>query len=101
MAGRDLAWFFDAYFYQAALPELLAVEDGDALLLAWRSPSPLAFEMPVEVRVGDTVRRVEMKGGRGRIVLPDENTAYLLDPANRILKHDAMIEAWQNRETRD
>lgn len=100
-AGRDLAWFFDAYFYQAALPELLAVEDGDALLLAWRSPSPLAFEMPVEVRVGDTVRRVEMKGGRGRIVLRDENTAYLLDPANRILKHDAMIEAWQNRETRD
>ncbi len=101
VTGRDLEWFFDAYLYQAPLPRLLAVEDGSALLLAWQSPSRLAFEMPVEVRVGDTVRRVDMAGGHGRIELPGKDTHYLLDPANRILKHDAAIEAWQNRDSPD
>ena len=98
MTGKDLGWFFDAYFHQAALPELLAVRDGTDLLLAWQSPSELPFAMPVEVRVGDSIHRVPMTGGHGRITLGSEEAHYLLDPANRVLKHDAAVEEWQNRD---
>ncbi|MFB0611858.1 M1 family metallopeptidase [Aurantiacibacter poecillastricola] len=98
MTGRDLGWFFDAYFYQAEVPRLVAARDGSDLLLAWDSPSDLPFAMPVEVRVGDEIVTVAMAGGHGRITLPSADAPYLLDPANRILRHDPAVEAWQNRE---
>ena len=101
MSGQDLAWFFDAYFAQAPLPRLTSRREGDRLMLAWQTPSPLAFEMPVEVRVGATVHRVQMPGGQGHLDLGSDGAHVLLDPANRVLRHDAAVEAWQNREAED
>jgi len=99
MSGQDLAWFFDAYFTQAPLPRLTSRREGDGLRLAWETPSPLPFEMPVEVRVGDTVHRVQMPGGQGYLDLGSDGVHVLLDPANRVLRYDAAVEAWQNRES--
>ena len=101
LSGEDLGWFFDAYFHQAELPKLVAARDGEDLLLAWDTPSELPFSMPVEVRVGDTVHQVAMTGGHGRLPLGSADAHYLLDPANRILKYDAAIEAVQNAEADD
>ncbi|WP_338242075.1 M1 family metallopeptidase [Aurantiacibacter hainanensis] len=98
IVGEDLGWFFDAYFHQAELPELVAARDGEDLLLAWDTPSELPFAMPVEVRVGDTVQQVAMPGGHGRLPLGSADAHYLLDPANRILKYDAAVEAAQNAD---
>ncbi|KLE34347.1 M1 family metallopeptidase [Aurantiacibacter luteus] len=96
----DLRWFFDAYFYQAALPRLEVVQDGSTLALSWQTPSSLAFAMPVEVRVGDEVVTVPMPGGRGSVELPDAQTSWQADPRNRILMQDDAIDAWRTAERR-
>ncbi|KLE32202.1 hypothetical protein AAW01_08540 [Aurantiacibacter gangjinensis] len=96
--GRDLEWFFDAYFYQAEMPRLDVMQDGDMLTLRWHTPSRLPFAMPVEVRIGDEVRTVAMADGHGRIELDWPSQPYLVDPRNRILRYDADVEAWQNRD---
>ncbi len=101
MSGQDLAWFFDAYLYEADLPRLVATRKGSQLELEWQTPSALPFAMPVEVRVGDEVRTVDTPGGRGRLDLGSADGHYVLDPANRILKYDAAVEAAQNGKSAD
>ena len=97
MSGQELEWFFDAYFYQAPLPRLIESREGSTLVLEWETASGLPFTMPVEVRIGGEVRRVEMPGGSASLELGSVDAPYLADPANRILRYDAAIEAFQNR----
>ncbi len=99
--AEDLEWFFDAYFYQANLPRLDIAQDGATVSFEWITPSRLAFEMPLEVKVDGSNRTLMMAGGRGTITLPAADTHFLADPDNRILKYDAAVEAWQNRESAD
>ncbi|WAT17221.1 M1 family metallopeptidase [Aurantiacibacter sp. MUD11] len=97
MSGQDLAWFFDAYFYQAPLPRLDMQREGNSLLLAWETPSDHAFAMPVEVSIDGEVQRVDMDGGAATVSLPHPDAHVLPDPANRILRHDEAVETWQRR----
>ncbi|MWV26308.1 M1 family metallopeptidase [Aurantiacibacter rhizosphaerae] len=101
ITAQDLRWFFDAYFYQADLPRLAVKRDGRTLTMDWITPSPFPFAMPVEVRIDGRNRTLMMEGGHGELTLPAADTHFLIDPGNRILKHDAAIEAWQNRDSRD
>ena len=93
MSGRDLEWFFDTYFYEAELPRLRQWRENDTLWLEWQTTSSIAFEMPLEVRVGEDVVTVSMAGGRGRVDLPDYDTSYLVDPRNQVLMYDEAIVA--------
>ena len=97
-SGRDLEWFFDAYFRTAELPRLTAERSGQTLELAWRTGSSLPFEMPVEVRIGDRLAMVPMPGGRNTLALPAADTHVILDPHARILRHDPAIAAWQAQQ---
>jgi hypothetical protein len=85
VTGKDYQWFFDAYFYQAKLPELRTTRDGDDLVLSWKTPSGKAFPMPVEVKVGDKIVTAPMsrqhrphQGGRHRA---GDRRSGLQDPA--------------------
>jgi len=89
--GHELNWFFDAYFYQAELPRLVASRDGGQMTLEWQTPSELAFEMPVELRYGDSMRRVPMRGGANTITLPEGTGHVQIDPRNQILMYDEAI----------
>jgi aminopeptidase N len=91
-SGRDLGWFFQAYLYQAALPELEAARKGDQLELAWKSAT--AFPMPVEVRVGKQLVTVPMEAGKGSLALPHD-ASYTIDPHSKILRRDVQIEQYQ------
>jgi aminopeptidase N len=93
-AGRDLGWFFQAYMYQAALPELQATRAGGKLDLAWKTAGGTPFPMPVEVRIGQRLVTLPMEGGRGSIDLPDGAT-YTLDPHSKILRREEHIEQFQ------
>jgi aminopeptidase N len=93
-AGRDLGWFFQAYLYQAALPELQATQDGGKLALAWKTAGGTPFPMPVEVRVGQHVVAVPMENGKGSVELPDGAT-WTLDPHSKILRREIHIERYQ------
>ncbi len=101
MSAEDLGWFFDAYFYHAELPRLEVQQNGATVTFTWITPSDLPFEMPLDVRVGGNNRTLMMTDGQGEITLPNADTHHLPDPDNRILKHDAAVDAWQNRETGD
>ncbi len=60
----DLAWFWDRYVFNAKLPRWTISREtrpeGDLVRLSWNEPD---FEMPLPIRVGEDIRRVEMPGG--------------------------------------
>ncbi|MBP1208334.1 aminopeptidase N [Duganella sp. 1411] len=98
MAGRDLNWFFDAYLYHAALPELVEARDGDTLRLSWKLKDGGPFPMPLEVRIlddqGERIVQLPMSGGRGELTLP-ANALYTIDPGSRVLRQQAHIDEWK------
>ncbi|MEN8164993.1 MAG: M1 family aminopeptidase, partial [Acidobacteriota bacterium] len=62
--GDDLDWFWDTYVFQAKLPRWSISRetgpDGDLVRLSW---DETGFEMPLPIRVGEEIRRVDMTGG--------------------------------------
>ena len=85
-AKTDLGWFFELYLRQPELPELVVeVVDGE-LHLRWKTPGGMPFPMPVEVRVGEEYRRVEMVGGKAAVELPDGAVDWAVDPRDRVLR---------------
>ena len=98
-AGRDMQWFFDAYVYQAALPDLVETREGGRVTLRWETASG-AFPMPVEVEIDGRLRTFDMRGGAARFDAPP--TAHILiDPANKVLRRLDFIEAYHARQTED
>ncbi len=97
VSGRDLGWFFDAYLYHAALPELVEERCGDKLELSWKLKEGGAFPMPVEVRVGDHIAKVAMADGKGELTLPPQ-ALYTIDPSSRVLRQLAHIDEWRLQE---
>jgi aminopeptidase N len=93
-AGRDLGWFFDAYLYQAALPELRAVAADGKLTLDWQAAGGKPFPMPLEVRVGERIVALPMTDGHGEVALPP-GASYTLDPHSRVLREAAHIGEFQ------
>ena len=82
---QDLVWFFEVYLRHAELPRLTARREGSELVLAWETPFPTAFPMPVPVRVGDEIVRVEMPlVGEQRLELGDAE--FELDPEGWLLR---------------
>ena len=94
--GRDYQWFFDAYLYSAALPELIATRDARGLSLHWRTQGDKPFPMPVEVRVDGRVHTLDMADGSGRIELPVHAT-YTLDPGSKVLRELPHIVDYQQQ----
>jgi aminopeptidase N len=100
VAGRDLDWFFQAYFYQAALPELVETRDHSTLRLAWKTEKGTPFPMPVEVRVGAQVVALPMADGQGSVTVP-EGATVTLDPHARVLRREVQFEryrAWKDAQ---
>lgn len=97
--GRDMAWFFDVYLSQAALPDLIQRRDGDRLALEWKAPNGRPFPMPVEVQVGDRTERIAMTGGRGSLAAP-AGAHVVIDPYARVLKRERAIEEMQAQAAR-
>jgi len=81
--GKSLEWFFYNYLMYKDIPVLKSSKKGKHLELAWEVPSDIPFEMPVEVRVGEKVKRVKMKNGKGKIKVGDKD--FELDPRGWIL----------------
>ncbi|WP_413672741.1 M1 family metallopeptidase [Massilia cellulosiltytica] len=98
-SGRDLGWFFQAYMYQAALPELVATRRGDTLDLAWKTAAPTPFPMPLDVRVDGRIVTLPMADGHGSIALPPYATVTL-DPHSKILRREKRFEVFQRYQER-
>jgi aminopeptidase N len=93
-SGQDLQWFFDVYLYEAALPQLIQERKGDQLLLRWKTPNNRPFPLPIEVQVGDTVEKVAMVGGAGKLTVPAD-AHVIIDPMSRVLMQSDTVDAYQ------
>lgn len=85
VSGKDLDWFFEVYVRQPALPKLIEEKSGNQLNLRWETPGNLPFPMPVEVKINNEVKRVEMNGARGTLAL-SQGAACEIDPNGWLLK---------------
>ena len=84
-SGKDLGWFFELYFRQPALPKLSTSVNGNVLELKWETPNNMPFPMPIDVKIGNETRRVEMPGGNGTVKLP-QGAVYTIDPESWVLR---------------
>jgi hypothetical protein len=64
---------------------------GNTLSLRWAVPGGGPFPMPVEVRIGDELRRVTLPA---TLTVPAD-THVVVDPFARILRRSPAIEAYQ------
>ncbi|MFT5291254.1 MAG: aminopeptidase N [Planctomycetota bacterium] len=85
VAGEELDWFFELYLRQPELPTLHQEQRDGALHLRWEVPEGLDFPLPVQVRLGDALVRVDMPGGKGQLKVPT-GTAVEVDPHAWILR---------------
>jgi aminopeptidase N len=84
-SGKKLGWFFELYLRQPALPKLVTETQPNQLVLRWETPHNLPFPMPVEVKIGDDIKRVEMPEGRATLPLPAD-AKFAVDPHGWVLK---------------
>lgn len=84
-SGKKLGWFFELYLRQPELPKLVVKTKENQLLLHWETPKNMPFPLPVEVKIGNEVKRVEMPNGKGSIALT-KDAAYEIDPNGWLLR---------------
>ncbi len=92
--GGDYGWFFDVYFFQAALPELLEERDDTGVTLRWKVPGEKPFPMPVDVRVNGEVRVLDLGSGSARVIATRDDLV-IVDPASKLLRVLPHLDAWQ------
>ena len=83
VSGRDLRWFFDVYLHQAELPKLRAQQRDGILRLVWEAPGDGPFPMPVPVRIGEEIVRVEDGPEGGEVEVGDRK--WKVDPDGWLL----------------
>ncbi len=86
-SGRRLGWFFEVYLRQPELPELAVERAPGELRLRWKAPGDRPFPMPVPVKLGDSVKRVEFRENEGREPLEDGAT-FEVDPERWVLRKE-------------
>jgi aminopeptidase N len=94
VTGRDYKWFFDVYFYRAALPKVLATRENGMLKVRWQTPDNLPFPMPLDVRVDGRIVTLPMTDGTGDTPATDRS-GVTIDPRSKILMQSDAIDAYQ------
>ncbi|PYE32356.1 peptidase M1-like protein [Idiomarina fontislapidosi] len=92
--GEDMTWFFEHYVYQAELPELVSERDGDQLTLYFKSAANAPFSMPVEVRVGDGLKTIEVSKTPNTVKLESSDAHVVLDPHAKILRQRDYVDEY-------
>jgi len=87
VSGMKLDWFFEVYVRQPVLPRLHIERAANTLNMSWDTAESLPFPMPVEVQLGDQVRRVAMVNGAATFALKN-GEAPVIDPKNWIFKRE-------------
>ena len=85
VSQRQLDAFFRVYLYQASLPTLQVVREGDAATFTWTNTGSIPFDVPVPVAIDGETQRVDMTGGEGTIQVPAD-ASMLVDEQGWVLK---------------
>lgn len=100
ISGKKLQWLFYVYLKNTKLPELGAVliekDYENELRLKWITPDKSLFEMPVQVKLGDEIKTLQMNDGRGKIKFSSA-LKPVIDPNNWIAKKKVKIETYSKK----
>ncbi len=100
ITGQNLDWLFYVYLKNAKLPELGAVliekDYENELRLEWITPDNSLFEMPVEVKLGSEVKKLDMKNGKGKIKF-SPMLKPVIDPNEWITKQKVEIKTYSKK----
>ncbi|MEW6194321.1 MAG: M1 family metallopeptidase [Bacteroidota bacterium] len=83
-SGKELNWFFEVYLRTAKLPVLNVHYKTNKVEMKWTTENDINFELPVPVKIGGKIIKVEMHNGSGEIPLP-QNAEFIIDPEEWIL----------------
>ena len=98
VTGKDYKWFFDVYFYQAALPKVITTRENGMLKVRWQVPGNLPFPMPLDVRVDGRMVTLPMTDGTGE-TSAGARAGVTIDPSSKILRQSDAIDAFQAWQT--
>jgi aminopeptidase N len=87
VSDRKLDWFWEVYFRQPSLPILKAEIINGTLYLDWEIENNIYFPMPVEVKLGEEIVKVEMLKGASSLKIPD-GVEPVIDPDKWITMAD-------------
>ena len=82
---RDLDWFFEVYLRQPKLPELMIKRNGSNVSMVWKAPAGISFAMPIDVKIGTELKRVEFTGNSAQFSVPS-GQELSIDPNGWVLK---------------
>ena len=94
ITGKDMGWFFDAYLYHAALPDLVMTRQGDQVRLTWQTGSDQPFILPVEVEIDGHLQTLDMTDG-STLFTAAPQAHITLDPQSKILRRLPYLETWK------
>ncbi|MFA7418268.1 MAG: M1 family metallopeptidase [Melioribacteraceae bacterium] len=84
ISGKKLDWFWEVYMRQASLPKLHYKKEENRAELWWETENNISFTLPVEVKVGNTTKRLELTNGKCEITF-EENSEFAIDPNEWLL----------------
>lgn len=84
VSGKKLDWFFEIYLRQASLPKLIVKQLQNKIEFSWETENNIPFILPVEIKLGGQLIRVEMKDGKGEITFP-QGSEIIINPNDWIL----------------
>jgi aminopeptidase N len=79
ISGKELGWFWEVYMRQASLPELHYKYGLNKITLWWQTENNKPFSLPIEIKIGEKISRVEMPNGKCEMILK-ENSEPVIDP---------------------
>jgi hypothetical protein len=91
--GENLDWFFEVYLRQSELPVLVSVIEKNKLILHWKTPENLNFPMPVDIQLGNEIRRFEVPS-KGIVVNLSKNIEPIIDPDEWLLFQNPLPEEY-------
>lgn len=84
ISGKKLDWFWEVYIRQASLPKLHYKQSQNRVELWWETENNIPFLLPVEVKIGNTIKRLEMTNGKCEATFED-NSEFTIDPSEWLL----------------
>jgi len=90
ISEMNLDWFFNVYLYQADLPSLRILKQGNKLRLRWNVRSRAGFPMPIDIQLGDKIKRIKMTNGRATVNF-DDGIEPKIDPDKWILMEKNVV----------
>jgi aminopeptidase N len=83
ISNKKLNWFWEVYFRNASLPKLHYKQNDNEISFWWETENNLPFPLPIEIKIGNEIKKLEMKSGKETILANDNN--LVIDPEEKVL----------------